>query len=321
MAAPTLLTYGPGNVDETLTLSMVNMMPGIKDNIFNKNDALEWFYNKNKKKMRGGTSLSHAIHYAKAETSGGSYQRYDLLSTLPADNLTRDQWTWAQYAQAVTIDGFTERIANKGDSALEDALEEKKSEAEMTMRDRFERHLFASSPGTKDIRPLPSIVLGSGTEGQINGTANSWWQSTVVASGSWASGVGRAQTTNLINTISKRNPTGNPEVLMSDQTSYEAYEGSLVSQYRYESDTPDIGAKKLTFKNIPWIWSVQGTSGVVYALTSAAIEFIVNSDTDFIMKPFQSPVDQDAKVGQILVACTLATGVRRKLGKSTGNAT
>ena len=319
MTAPKLLTYGPDNVDETLTLAMTNMIPGIKDNIFNENTALGWFYSTGKERKRGGASLSHGVRYAKS-TSGGSYSRYQQMDTTPQDNLTRDQWAWKQKYWSVSIDGFTERVAGKGEYAIEDALQEKRDEAEMSMKDDLERDIFRATPADADIRSLPNIVLGSGTEGQINGTTSSVWQSNVGTAGSWASGVGRAQLTNAINTVSKRKPVGMPDVLISDQTSYEAYEGTLVAQYRFTSNKADIGITKLTFKDIPWIWSVQATSGVIYVLHSDAIKYYVNSDTDFIFKPFVTPANQDAKVGQILLAHALTTCYRRKLAKTTANA-
>lgn len=319
MAAPILLTYGPGNVDETLTLAMTNMIPGIKDNIFNENTALGWLYSTGKERKRGGASLSHGVRYQKS-SSGGSYSRYQQMNVDPQDNMTRDQWPWKQKYWTVSIDGFTERVAGKGEWAIEDALQEKRDEAESSMKDDLERDIFRATPADADIRSLPNIVLGSGTEGQINGTTNSWWQSAVVTAGSWASGVGRTQLTNLCNTVAKRQPTGPAEVLISDQTSYEAYEGTLVAQYRYMTNKADIGLTKLAFKEIPWIWSVQGTSGVIYALHSGAIKYYVNSDTDMIFTGFVKPANQDAKVGQILLAHALTTCVRRKLGRSNSNA-
>ena len=319
MAAPTLLTYGPGNVDETLTLAMTNLIPGIKDNIFNENTALGWFYGTGKERKRGGASLSHGIHYAKS-TSGGSYSRYQAMDVTPQDNLTRDQWAWKQKYWTVSIDGFTERVAGKGDAAIEDALQEKRDEAEESMKDDLEIDIFKTTPGDADIRSLPNLILNSGSEGQINGTTSAFWQSAVVTGGSWASGVGRTQLTNLCNTVSKRQPTVPAEVLLSDQTSVEAYEGTLVSQYRYTTNKADIGLTKLLFKEIPWIWSVQATSGVIYALHSKAIKYYINSDTDMLFTGFQKPANQDAKVGQILLAHALTTCVRRKLGRSNSNA-
>lgn len=319
MSAPTLLTYGPGNVDETLTLAWSHMIKGIKDNVFNENTALGWFYKTGKESLKGGTSISHGLMYG-GNSGAGSYSRYDMLNVAPVDGLTRDQWVWKQYECPVTIDGYTERTATVGDWALADALEEKKKQSESSIRNLLETDIFKSSPGTNDLRSLPNIVLASGTEGQVNGTTNSWWQSLVNTAGSWAAGIGRSQLVNTINTLAKRSPAGNPDVLISDQTSQEAYEGILVNQYRYQGQEADIGLMKLTFKEIPWLWSVQATSGVIYVLHSDAIKFYVDKNTDFLFTGFVRPANQDAKVGHILITAALATCVRRKLGKTTANA-
>lgn len=318
MAVPTLLTYGPGAVDETLTLTMTNLIPGIRDNIFRENTLLGWLYSNAKKKVKGGTSLSHGIRYAK-NTAVGSYARYEQLDVTPQDNLTRDQWTWKQYFATIALDGYTERV-NQGQFAIDDAMDEKKEQAEMSLSDELEIDLFAASPITNDLRSLPVIVLASGTEGQINGSTSTWWQSQVQTSGSWASGIGRARLTTLCNSISKLNPAGMPDILVSDQNDVERYEATLISQYRYSNGTPDIGATKLLFKEIPWIWSVQATSDVVYALHSKSIDLTVHTDCDFKVTPFVKPANQDARVGQILFMAALTTGNRRKLGKTTANA-
>lgn len=317
MSAPVLQSYGPGNVDELLTSSLVNMIPGIRDNVFKANPVLNWLYQgKNKIRKRGGAALSHGLLYGTNSTAL-AYQRFDQLDVTPQDGLTRDQWAWAQYAATISIDGFLERVANAGDSKLEDIMEEKKYQAEQALNTLLEQDIFASSPGTKSMRSLATIVASSGTEGGINGTTNGWWASTVTTSGSF-SARGRADLTTLVNTLSQQNPVGLPEMLVSDQTPFEAYEGSLVSQERFtDNKMVDIGIRNLKFKDIPWTWSIQGTSGVIYALHSDSLEFIVNSDTDFITTPFVTPTNQDARTAKILLACSLTTGNRRKLGKLT----
>lgn len=317
MGAPTLQTAGPGNIDETLTLSLVNMRPGIRDNIFKSNPVLAYLMDKKKIKVRGGAAISHGLLY-EANSTAQSYQRYDQLDTTPQDGLTRDQWDWAQYAVSVSIDGFTERIANAGKEKLEDALDAKKMQAEESLKLLLEQHIFAATPGSKDIRSLPKIILGSGTEGDVNGTTSTWWASTVTASGSFAAR-GRSDLTTLWNTLSVVNPVGGPDMLISDQNSFEYYESSLVAQERFtDNKMADIGIRNLKFKDTPWTWSPQATSGVIYALHSSALEFVVNSDTDFLVTPFVKPANQDARVSQILLACSLMTGNRRKLGKLTG---
>lgn len=285
MAAPTLQSYGPGNVDELLTTSMVNMIPGIRDNIFKSNPIFKWLYEgKGGGKMRkkGGAALSHGVLYATNSTAQ-SYQRYDTLDTTPQDGLTRDQWQWAQYAVTVTVDGFTERVANAGDSKLEDILEAKKMQAEESLALLLEQHIFASGPGSKDIRSLPKIVLGSGTEGGINGSTSTWWTSQVTASGSFAA-QGRSDLTSTWNTVSVQNPIGGPEMIVSAQADFQYYESSLVAQERFtDNKMVDIGIENLKFKATPWTWSPQASSGTIYLLHSKGLEFIVNSDTDFLV--------------------------------------
>ena len=318
MTAPVLQSFGPGNVDELLTTSMVNLIPGIRDNVFKSNPVLNWLNNgKQKIRKRGGASLSHGILWGSNDTAQ-SYQRYEQLNVTPQDGLTRDEYNWAQYAVTLTVDGFTERVANAGSSAIEDIVEAKKMQAEEALSLLLEQHIFAAAPGAKDMRSLATIVLGSGTEGGINGTTSTWWASTVTSSGSFAAR-GRSDLTTLYNTLAVANPVGGPEMLVSDQTSFEAYESSLVSQERFtDNKMVDIGIKNLKFKDTPWTWSPQGTSGVIYALHSGGLEFIVNSDTDFLLTPFQTPVNQDARTAKILLACGLVSGNRRKLGKLTG---
>jgi hypothetical protein len=323
MSAPTLLTYGPSNIDETLTLAWSHMIPGIKDNVFSENTALGWFYKTGKESLKGGASISHGLMYG-GNSGAGSYARYEQLNTTPVDGLTRDQWAWKQYHVPVSIDGFTERTAGGGsDQVLADALQTKKNQSQLAIKNLLETDLFKASAsiGTNDLRSLPVIVLGSGTEGQVNGSTNSWWVSTVTAAGSWAAGVGRTKLVNTINTLSKKAPAGLPTLLLSDQDSIEAYEGTTISQYRFDSDKPDLGMNpKLTFKGIPWLWSVQGTSGVIYILHDEAIKFYVDKNTDFLTTPFVTPTNQDAKVSHILITCALACCYRRKLGKTTSNA-
>lgn len=315
MAAPVLQGFGPGNIDELLTTSLENMIPGIRDNVFKSNPVLNWLYQgKNAIRKKGGASLSHGVLY-QTNSTAQSYQRYDLLNTTPQDGLTRDQWAWAQYAVTLTIDGFTERVANAGQWKIEDLLEEKKYQAEQALQLLLEQHIFAAAPGSKDIQSLPVIVLGSGTIGGISGTSNTWWQSQIKSSGSFA-GQGRADLTNLVNTISIQNPAGLPEMLVSSQSEFEYYESLLVPQERFtDNKMVDIGIINLKFKNIPWTWSPQAGTGTVYGLHSDALEFIVNSDTDMLVTPFVTPTNQDARTAKILLACALASGNRRKLGK------
>jgi hypothetical protein len=319
MAAPLTQAYGPGNVDELLTTSLVNMIPGIRDNVFKSNPVFKYLYEGKgggKMRKRGGVALSHGELYG-INTTALSYQRYDVLDTTPQDGMTRDQWLWAQYACTVTIDGFSERIANSGDSKIEDIMEIKKMQAEESLSLKLEQHMFQAVPGAKDIQSLATIIASSGTVGGINGTTNTWWAANVTTSGSFAA-QGRSDLTNAWNAVSVLNPPGGPELIVSDQNAFQYYESSLVSQERFtDNRVLDIGAGNLKFKDTAWVWSPQATAGVIYLIHPKGLEFIVNTDTDFLVTPFVTPTNQDARTSKILLACSLTTGDRRKLAKLT----
>lgn len=317
--AVTLQSAGPGNIDEILTTTLVNMRPGIIDNIFRSNPLLDYFYKKGngKVKLSGGAAVSHGLMYG-LNSGAQAYSRYDTLAVTPVDGLTRDQWEWTQYSVPVTIDGFSERI-NTGKEKLADIMDEKKKQAEESLSLLLEQDMFASSPTTKHLRSLNTIIASSGTEGSINGTTNTWWSSyTNTSVGSFASN-GVAALRTAFNSIRVLNPVGDPKTICSDQTTFEYYEASLTPYERFtDTKSADIGIMNLKFKTAPWFFSPQATSGTVYLLSDSALEFVVHEGTDFKTTEFVKPANQDARTAQILLMCSLTTGNRRKLGKLSG---
>lgn len=316
MSTPLLQATGPGNVDELLTTTFLNLMPGIRDNVFSSNSLLKYLYKTEQIKKKGGAAISHGILY-EANSTAQAYQRYDLLDVTPQDGQTADVWDWRQYAVTVSIDGFLSDVANTGEAQIQSVLENKKYQAEESLSLLLEQELFAATPGPKSLRSLPSIVAASGTEGGINGTTSTWWASTVTTSGSFVA-QGRKDLTTLYNALSAKNPSGTPDIIVSSQSELEFYENEIVPQERFNSQQlADIGIRTLEFKGVPWIWSPQAATGTIYVLSNKALEFVVSANRDFTMSPFVKPANQDAKTAQIFLAAALVTSNRRKLGKLT----
>ena len=92
-----------------------------------------------------------------------------------------------------------------------------------SLKEVIDQKLYAASQIGNNITPLPAIVTNSGTIGDINGTTNTWWQSQVQASGSFAAR-GLSDLRLIWDNVSVRMPAGGPDLIISDQTSYEAYE-------------------------------------------------------------------------------------------------
>ncbi len=314
MTAPVYSGFDNTAMDESLTLSFINLQKKIHDNVFKMTKVLE--YMKGRKTLKNGPAFSHGLMYGKNQA--GRYARYEQLDTTPVDGLTRDRWEMKQYYVPITIDGFTERT-NAGDAKLEDAITEKRMQSEMTLAEYLEIDFFASTSNSKAFNSLPEIVAASGTVGNINGSTTSWWRATTKSNSTGWVANGRKDLTNLGNTIASLNPQGLPDVYISDQTSLESFLDSTTAQERYTGGAPgNVGASSNpTFRNTEWIWSVQATANTIYALSNKAIEFVVDKNTDFITTEFVKPANQDAKTGQLLLMACLATPNRRKNGLMT----
>ncbi len=144
--------------------------------------------------------------------------------------------------------------------------------------------------------------------------------------------------------LTTRGIMGNPDLILSDQYIYEVYWNSLQNQERYVVTDPRImdvlgGSDILKFKGAMHIWdevvcdvgtstshtvdaigtltngSVQsGAHSTEYILNSQAMEYVVESETDWAHTPFQTPVGSDSTIAHLLWMGQVVINNRRKLG-------
>lgn len=188
--------------------------------------------------------------------------------------------------------------------------------------------------------PLPLAALIDGTVarsvsiGNINGGTYSFWRNQLNTSSAttWRGFFGEC--TILYNDCSK-GVGGSPDLIIDDQRTWEQYWNGLSNQERYvitDQRTIDIlgGSDALKFRGAVRVWDevvpdVETNAEVVDAIgtftlgssfyiNSEAMEWIVDSATDFITTPFLHPVGQDARVAEILWMGAIGMNNRRKLG-------
>lgn len=188
--------------------------------------------------------------------------------------------------------------------------------------------------------PLPLAALIDGTAarsvaiGNINGATYSFWQNKVSTSAatSWKGFFGEC--VGLYNDCSK-GTGGSPDLIIDDQRTWEQYWNGLSNQERYvvtDQKTIDIlgGSDALKFRGAIRLWDevvpdvetnaevVDGigsfTTGTSFYINSNALEYIVDSQTDFMTTPFIHPAGQDARTAEILWMGAVCTNNRRKLG-------
>jgi len=312
-------SYGPSNVDALLSTTLASIpKKKFADNIFTKIPLFMWFKKKGKMTVDGGANLMMPLMYGK-NTTAKSYSGYGIIDTTPQEGLTAASYLWAQYAATVSISGLEDRVQNVGTAAIIKILESKVTQSEMSLADKLDIDLWATTVTGTNINTVQTVVDQTTTIGQVSKSANSWWQCQTTASGSFAAR-GLSDMRNLYNNITNQSlAKGAPDLIISDQASFQYYEGTVQPQIRYsDTDMADAGFENLRFKGATMTYDPNTPSGKMYMLSSDALKLVTNKGTNFITTKFIQPANQDAKVAQILWAGQLASDNIRRLGSLTG---
>lgn len=313
-----LFTYGPSNVDALLSSTLSAVRKKFADNIFTRIPLFMWLKLKARVAENGGASIVVPLMYGK-NTTAKPYAGYGIIDTTPQEGLTAAQYIWSQYAASISISGLEERVQNVGDKAVVKLLESKIVQAEMSLRDKMDIDMWASSTGANALNALPTIVDTTTTIGNVSKSSNTWWQAQVTASGSFAA-QGLANCRTLYNNVMNQSMdnTG-PDFICSTQSVYEFYEGVLQPQQRFSDESmAGAGFENLRYKGATWTFDGNVPSGTLFMLRSENLKLVYDRNTNFITSPFIKPENQDAKVAQILWAGQLVSDNIRKLGKLTG---
>lgn len=317
MSVPdTIFTYGPSNVTSLIATTLSTYGKTLADNIHKAIPLFAWLSIKKRVTEGGGATIVRSIVYG-SNTTAAFYASDDILDTTIQDNFTAAQWQWRQAAASIAVTGRIE-LQNAGKAQVIDYAKAQIDNALASLKETIDIKSFASSQTGANITPLTDIVKASGTVGDINGTTNSWWQSTATASGSFAAR-GLSDLRTAWDTVSVKMPAGGPDLILSDSTAYEAYEATLTPTVRYSDvSMGDLGFSNLKYKEAVWTWDPNCNSGYVYLLNSKALELVQHQNRLFTMSEWVKPANQDLKVAQVFWAGELTTNNRRKLAVLTG---
>ena len=317
MSVPdTIFTYGPSNVTSLIATTLSTYGKTLADNIHKAIPLFAWLSIKKRVTEGGGATIVRSIVYG-SNTTAAFYASDDILDTTIQDNFTAAQWQWRQAAASIAVTGRIE-LQNAGKAQVIDYAKAQIDNALASLKETIDIKSFASSQTGANITPLTDIVKASGTVGDINGTTNSWWQSTATASGSFAAR-GLSDLRTAWDTVSVKMPAGGPGLILSDSTAYEAYEATLTPTVRYSDvSMGDLGFSNLKYKEAVWTWDPNCNSGYVYLLNSKALELVQHQNRLFTMSEWVKPANQDLKVAQVFWAGELTTNNRRKLAVLTG---
>lgn len=353
-----------------LTTTMRNMRGAMRDEISKSNKWISYLDMRGQKRFVGsGRSIDSALKYEHNRT-GDIYQGYGILDTTPPDGHTVNGFPWAQLGLTITINGYERRV-NQGREAIFNLLQVKKDQATATAKEmlssavligklssgatgnlnQFVRATGRIDPSAQGPYPLPALVDASParsvTIGEVNGATETWWQNKALAATATTL-AGLRQNMLRIYQQCSRGVGGEPDIVLSDELSWQVYYNGLETKERYivaDQRTIDVlgGSRDsmIMYRNAVTIWDEyvpdvgtttatpenyftdeeigtylqSGTHGTMFFLNSNTFEYVVHPQADWTMTPFLSPVNQpDSSTAAMLWMGQMVINSRRKNG-------
>lgn len=312
------------NFDALLSTTFNNHAKNIVDNVFDEIPLLVWLRNKKRQEGKdGGAKIVMPILYDK-NTTFKSYAGYEPIDTTPQDDLTAAEFEWKQAGGSVSISGI-EEDKNNGVNQITSLLKSKIETLEGSMMDGLAEMIFGDGTGNsgKDLEGLKSLIANdptTGTVGGINRATYSFWrnQTLVGTDGGTPFDNLQSKMRSVYNLCSTAKGAGKVDIMISDRLTFEGYEGSLVAQKRFASSDGDAAFENLLFKGKPVTWDTKAPAtsalGNMYFINSRYLKWIYHNRKNFVPTPFLKPVNQDAKIAQLLFTGNLVISNPRACG-------
>jgi hypothetical protein len=308
----------PTTIDSTvLSTSLADYQKRLVDNIYNNVVILKLAQEAgNKKTINGGVSIVETLIRDK-QVAGGFYLGADVLNNTQPLSTTLLEYKWQNAYEPIVINRDEER-QNSGDMhKIIDLVGTKIQLSERAIQDRMDNALSTPVGEANNLIDLETLVA-AGTLGSIAGASNTFWQSTVAASGAFAT-QGLTDMTTATYLVSSSATVDNPTHYITNKTIFQKFEQTRLPLERISNGTmsANAGFTNLTFKGKPLIYGNYIGSGLIFGLNMNYIYLAVDSETDFVTTPFISPTNQTIKVAYILWRGNLLTNNRRRHFKLT----
>lgn len=280
------------------------------DNIFTATPF--WFWLKEKGKFKteeGGRFIEEPFEYAKNDNvvwlgKGGAVSLNDY------EFLTTSKWDWRYLVGSMVRFGVDDQ-QNRGKAAIIKLMNSKMNNTENSMIDTLETALFTAQSGLS-IEGLPDLVQDapatSNDAGGVDPSVYTWFQN----KSSNMSGLSMAvylvaKMTNLLNLCMNNRAMDRPDIIITTQAIYEAYDAEVLEQKQIVNKTlGDAGFTNIEFKGMPMVWSPACGSGRLYTLNTNYIYLTYDPMLNFDMTNWKEIPDQvNDRAAQIVLACAL----------------
>ena len=311
--------YGiPSTVDTAvLSMSLSDYQKRLVDNVYNDVVMLKLANESGTKKtINGGMSIVETLIKSK-QNDGGFYLGADVLNNTQQNTTNLVEFKWQNAYEPIVITRDEERQNSGEMHKIIDLVGAKIQLSERAFKDRMDQALSAPVGEANNLNDIDTIV-NTGTLGNLSGSTDTFWQSTVTTSGVFAS-QGLTDMTTATYAVSSSATVDNPTVYLTTKTVFQKFEQTRLPLERITNGNLSFnaGATSLTFKGKPVMYGNYITAGYLYGLNMNYIYLAVDSETDMITTPFITPANQTIKVAYMLWRGNLITNNRRRHFKLT----
>tara|TARA_R110000822_G_scaffold54998_9_gene140235 strand:- start:4410 stop:5354 length:945 start_codon:yes stop_codon:yes gene_type:complete len=305
-----------GDFNQLLSTTLYNYRDQLVDNIFKAHVLLDHLNTKGRVLVEeGGVSIVEPVLY-EANSTAEMYAGYDVISLTPQEGISAANYEWKQVAASIAISGI-EEAKNRGKEQVIKLLNAKITQAEQSIQELMNGQLFSGTGSGENMFGISKIAgTVNNVVGNIDGATETWWNPTVTNIGGALDLVDMGT---LYNDASKGNDV--PDIIVTTQTQYEAYENLLTPLVRYQDVAKaNAGFQNLMFKQTPVVFDKVCTAGNMYFLNSKYLKLTGMSGNWFNTTPFQNGVVNgvDARYALILAYGALTCSARLRQGALTG---
>ena len=240
------MAFANTSVSDLIATTIQARSGELADNFTNNNALLRRLKSKgNVRPVSGGNVILEEIAYTDASTiNANSYSGYEVLNISPNSPISAAQFSFCQYAAAVSMSGL-EMLQNNGKQQIIDLLEGRIRVQEGQLMNRIDYDLYQDGTGnsSKNVTGLAAAVADtptSGTYGGIDRATWTFWQNQFyrgVTDGGAA--VSAANIQAYMTTLGLRCVRGNdmPDLWIAASNYYAFYVNSLQAIQRISSES------------------------------------------------------------------------------------
>jgi hypothetical protein len=251
-----------------------------------------------------------------------SYGEWEVVTVTPQTGITAAVFPWRFLEADIIISGKQE-LTNSGPEEMFDLLKAKVYQAEKTLSKSLNTQLYADGTGNsgKDFMGLAGLIGTTGTVGGIDNadSLNDWWKSIVTDYTAVADIDLRAA---FVKNMHLASDGGDevPDVIITDVTTYEAFESQLVPNVRFtDTKSVDAGFTNLKVHGTVVYWDLACPAQTAYGINTDFLDLVGHKDRWFKHTKFTEGLDapsggngtwMDARMSLVLCMGNLTTNWR-----------